>query len=129
MYVDFKMCKKNNYYVNNIYRLMIFTINSKNKSSSVLNTKKNNNNLMLSNNSKSIVKKPVEKPKKQDGSLFVVNSYASKNPSLFGTGKVDSLTKKKMDEARLKASKAPIGSMFARIHGLKTGCSSCGGKK
>lgn len=108
---------------------MIFTTNSKNKSSSVLKSNPNTNNLVLSRNSNKEVKKNVEKTKKQDGTLFVVNSYASKNPSLFGSGKVDSLTKKKMDEARLKASKAPIGSMFARIQGLKTGCSSCGGKK
>ena len=52
----------------------------------------------------------------------IINSYASKNPSLFGTGVSSNTTKiENIDRTNL-------GNMLGRLKGLRPGCSSCGKK-
>jgi hypothetical protein len=52
----------------------------------------------------------------------IINSYASKNPSLFGTGVSSNTTKKG------NIDRTNMGNMLGRLTGLRTGCSSCGKK-
>jgi hypothetical protein len=52
----------------------------------------------------------------------VINSYASKNPSLFGTGISSNVTKKG------DIDRSNMGNMLGRLTGLRTGCSTCGKK-
>ncbi len=52
----------------------------------------------------------------------IINSYASKNPSLFGTGISSNVIKKG------NIDRSNMGNMLARLTGLRTGCSSCGKK-
>ena len=105
---------------------MKFTINSKTRVKSQNDLKDKSNNYTFSSSLSNHVEK---KKSKENESSVVINSYASKNPKLFGTGKVSSSSVKKLEEAKINASKAPIGSMFLRIKGLKAGCSACSGKK
>ncbi len=52
----------------------------------------------------------------------IINSYASKNPSLFGTGISSNVTKKG------NIDRSNLGNMLGRLTGLRSGCSSCGKK-
>ena len=52
----------------------------------------------------------------------IINSYASKNPSLFGTGISNNVIKKG------NIDRTNMGNMLGRLTGLRTGCSSCGKK-
>lgn len=57
----------------------------------------------------------------------VINSYANKNPSLFGTGKISSATQNSIRSTSVGRSNT--GDMFSILKGLSTGCSSCGKSK
>lgn len=55
----------------------------------------------------------------------ILNTYASQNPSLFGTG-VGSATNSASTPSL--AGRAKMGSMLIRLKGLSPGCGSCGKK-
>jgi len=75
------------------------------------NTPKKNKNMLFLNNSSS---------KKE-----VINSYAFKNPSLFGDG-MGVINK---SGSNTNIDRSNMKNMLGRLDGLKPGCSSCGGKK
>ena len=55
----------------------------------------------------------------------VINSYAFKNPSLFGDG-MGVINK---SGSNTNIDRSNMKNMLGRLDGLKPGCSSCGGKK
>ena len=63
----------------------------------------------------------------------IVNSYAHKNPSLFGTGlkssKANSIQSQTVDSLNTKTKAISIGAMFSRLENAnKGGCRSCGSR-
>ena len=69
----------------------------------------------------SVPRSNVKKVNNYKSTSNVINSYASKNPSLFGTGVSSSVIKKDIDRSNL-------GNMLGRLSGLRSGCSTCGKK-
>ncbi len=57
----------------------------------------------------------------------ILNTYASQNPSLFGTG-VGVATNTNNASTLSMAGRANMGSMLIRLKGLSPGCGSCGKK-
>ena len=64
----------------------------------------------------------IKNTNSQSMSSNIINSYASKNPSLFGTGASSNVIKKG------NVNRSNLGNMLGRLTGLRTGCSSCGKK-
>ena len=57
----------------------------------------------------------------------ILNTYASQNPSLFGTG-VGVATNTNNASTLSMVGRANMGSMLIRLKGLSPGCGSCGKK-
>lgn len=64
----------------------------------------------------------IKNTNSQSMSSNIINTYASKNPSLFGTGVSSNVIKKG------NFDRNNMGNMLGRLAGLRTGCSSCGKK-
>ena len=58
----------------------------------------------------------------------VINSYASQNPSLFGTGIGNTTAVSTPNVMVNNTGRINMGSMLTRLSGLKPGCGSCRAK-
>lgn len=74
--------------------------------------------------------KPISKPMPKRNTINpnaagVINSYASRNPSLFGTGVGNSTSVSTPNMVTNNTGRVNMGSMLTRLSGLTPGCGSC----